>query len=389
MSDEQLALKILLGMANKGWPEEDAYSYLLDRAHAGGLFLQERHQRNAGRARNWLHRQYEQIWRWVAQRPAHDPLGNSMHLAELQSRIEDRSLFTPGQAGVSERAVMRALVDKGLQHSSVIVRASTRQLAEVADVNQPTVVAVLRRLTTLKWIELHQPATALQGNAYRLLQGPVAGSFISESTLPKGGKDTPDTKLPAQAHPLFGAKGLGAGVAETFAHLPELTLRRIPGGERLVRVDRQSPVEVKGWPPPPEPRPLAPAPSGPGLTPAELAATTGASVETVRRHLRRLAQAGMAFRTADGSWYRYHFHASALAQHLAVPDTVAIKQERHDLDRTLFLDFLCTSRGGAMFQMPLFTVVQDTDVYYVKADGSGQVVGQRPARPGESCQEQA
>lgn len=374
LTRERIALTVLAGMANSRWSEEDAYLHLCDPANVGGRFLQQLHARNAGRARQWLHRQYQDARTWVAHSPAHDPLEDCYQLVQLREQAERGKGLRKGQAGVTDRAVLRFLIDKGLQYSSVIVRVSHRQVSEHTCASLPTVHRSLARLREAGWLEVYEESAGFRAASYRL-RLPDAGSLITEVPLSTGGKDTPVLNLPADVHPLFAAGGLGRGVQETFAQLP-FRMHRV-GRLTAVTVHKESPGTVRWRPEQGRVWPLARAPRDTrGRTAQEVAELSGKSVETARRHLRRMQQAHLAFQDRDGRWFRWLFDPDALARHLAVPDTPALLRERHDHDRDGFFEFLTTPKGAAIYKARITKHVTDHEVLYVN-DQSQEVLRRR------------
>ena len=346
LSAERVTLSIIAGMVNSGWFEEDAYLHLCDPANVGGRFLQALHSRNAGRARAWLHRQYAETQSWVIENPAYDPMEDRYLLTRLQEAVSRNLGISSGQAGVTERAVLRFLIGLGLRKSSVIVRAGHRKISENTCASLATVHRTVGRLKKAGWVEVYEAAHGYRENSYRL-QFPAAGNLITEVPLSTGGKDTPVPKLPVAVHRLFAAQGLGRGAQETFALLP---LRMRPVGRLVgVTVDRTAPAWVKNTAPG-DPLRMPKAPRGPAQTAEQIARRCGKSVETVRRHLRRLEQARMAFRV-NGRWYRFHFGATALAEYLQVPDTPSLLHGRYARDLDNYFEFLASPKGQAIHKI--------------------------------------
>jgi hypothetical protein len=154
--------------------------------------------------------------------PAHPAC--ACRLRRLRRLAEQPGLFSAGVAGLNERKVVRYLLLGADRTGSLSVQESQRQIAVAIDVHQPTVSQALRRLRGLGWLMPAPSGRAGVSNSYVLQEPPVAEQTLStKSTSPA--ECLVDNSLPAQVHPLFGADGLGAGVAETFAGLPELYLR--------------------------------------------------------------------------------------------------------------------------------------------------------------------
>ncbi len=280
LSPERVTLSVLAGMVNSELSEEDGYTLLTDPAHVGGRFLQRMHARNPGRARAWFHRQWGEARRWVAEHPAHDPLQDSYELTRVRAALEEGEGFSCGQAGVTERAVLRYLLDRGLKYSSVIVRASLRQISESTCAHLATVHRTVARLVQAGWIEVYEVAKGYRATSYRIRR-PDAVRSRTEVPLFMGGKGTPVRDLPGAVHPLFAGQGLGRGVQETFAHLPLHAQRaKRAKGLVLVAVDRRLPAEVKRPPRSEQVWPLVKAPRGPGRSAVQIARVSGKSVET-------------------------------------------------------------------------------------------------------------
>ncbi len=101
-----------MAMVNKGWPEVDAWVELLDQGNRGGRFLQRMHMRNKGRARKWLERQYALQADFVAANPSGDAQHTCYELVNYAAVVNSGLGFSSGAAGVTERAVLKALTDR-------------------------------------------------------------------------------------------------------------------------------------------------------------------------------------------------------------------------------------------------------------------------------------
>lgn len=343
LSPERITLKALAGMVNKGWPETDCWVALLDPANAGGRFLQHLHTRNAGRARKWLYRQYEVTTRWVLANPVGDRMENIYQLVELKVLMDVPELLSEGRSRVTDRTVLRYLIDKGLSEGTPLVRSSYHQI-ELAVYMQPrTVHACLDRLTRLGWISVADASTAYRGTTYRLHKPAgtsAVGGSIPRANAVEGASTT--ALVPAEVPRLFGTQGLGLRALEVYCALrAETFLFR----GHLIAWGTWLPGEVvvrpKGG------FDLPPA-GTPGWTAADLAAFYGSSVETMRRALNRLSEVGLAHKE-DAGWYRYEADFDRVAEVLNVTDTKAIRQLRQSLERDGFYDFLTTPKGRAIY----------------------------------------
>ncbi len=190
--------------------------------------------------------------------------------------------------------------------------------------------------------------------------------------------------MPAELPTVFSQHGLGRGPLETFVCLPEQSHLFRRG--RLVRTNAQLPEQAKALPASGD-REAFPAgvDAATGMTPAEVADLTGKSVETIRRHLRKLERAGLCF-SETGHWFRYLINVDGLASHLKVLDTRPHKRQRYKLDRESLYEFLCTPKGRAIFGDRVLREHEGSDIVYrfVDENGVAHELLRRPARPGET-----
>lgn len=264
-------------------------------------------------------------------------------IRQLRAALQEPELFTKGVAGLNERKVMRYLVMRADGSGSLLVQESQRQIAVAIDVHQPSVSVVLKRLQRESWLTPQKAAPRGAAAKYLLnVAGPMEQLLSTEDSTPA--EYLVDTSLPALVHPLFGADGLRAGVAETFAALPERWVRvgkwvgiyTRPGavwGDGLRHAYRGS-LRV----------PL-PARGRGGASVAELAARTGKNPRTILNHLARLIEYGLVSQR-DDRWYRLRFDPQALVAELGIEDTSARKALEYDRQRRGYYDYLCLGRGG-------------------------------------------
>ncbi len=264
-------------------------------------------------------------------------------IRRLQAAVEQPDLFTKGVAGLNERKVLRYLVMRADRSGSLLVQESQRQIGVAIDVHQPRVQDALQRLQRGSW--LTPAAAAPRGAAAKYLINDARTQEQSLSTKNWSPAELlDDNSLPALVHPLFGADGLGPGVAETFAALPERYVRvgkfvgiyTRPGaqwGEGLLHAYRGSP------------RVPLPARGRGGSSLGELVARTGKHRRTIRNHLARLMDYGLVAQQS-GRWYRLRFDPQALVAEHGVEDTSARKALEYDRQRRGFYEYLCSSRPG-------------------------------------------
>ena len=180
-----------------------------------------------------------------------------------------------GAAGVTDRAVPAALVDGAQAACTLTPSASTRQLAETANVSRSTVAVSLERLRTRGWLRREQPAAGTLAITWRLVR-------------PERIKDPPahvDQVLDAlPPRPLTPAGGSAARTT-----LSRIQCRRSRPGRRLVvrRPRRRRPRRHHGSA---ARHPDRPAPGDRQQLPSSLAAaatvlgSTGTTARRAARH---------------------------------------------------------------------------------------------------------
>ncbi len=359
---------VMLGMVNGGWTEEDAWQALIDPTNQGGLYLQERYRHNKAAARSGFHREFLKAVSFLACNPVYDPHVAALDLVLIRDAVANRpDLFAAGRAGVSERAVVRALVERGLRASSRIVRVSMRQLAEDIDVRPGTVSDALARLENRKnFVTVYKLAAVGRASAY-LLAVPGAPTTVTGGLVPPVPAEDAVTVVGGRVHRLFGANGLPLGALETYARLPAREAPRevsaeggspARGGHHGLRPEaevsakstrRRRQPRAKDTQDGKQSRPLPAAPVCPLPTAAELARWMGRPPSTVMRHLRLMERHGLVHQDEYGRWERLRFNADALADELGIEDDVPRKHARHRRERRGYLEAL-VGRGHLVKQ---------------------------------------
>ncbi|MGN6688760.1 MAG: helix-turn-helix domain-containing protein [Actinomycetales bacterium] len=218
-----------------------------------------------------------------------------------------------GQAGRSDRAVLDAFLDDASRWQSPEVPASVRRLAERSGLTRSTTARALQRLAANGWLKAAAVADGPHAATYRpavpatAITAPTNAAdapHASSAVAPVGGTGWDTSLAPhrsdrlalvvaTQSHDVFTSDGLGRYAAAVYT--------------ALVTAD---------------------------ATPAGLAAATGLSTRTVRRHLQRLAAAGLAAEVA-GTWRARSLEAlDEAAARLGVTGTAARRAGTHAAERT-------------------------------------------------------
>jgi DNA-binding MarR family transcriptional regulator len=300
-------------------------------------------------------------------------------IAELHRASQDTSVFSKGTPGLTERRILVYLIEAARLGRSVLVAESQRQIAEAIDRHQPTVSHALKRLEALGWLRRLAGVDPLAPTPYVLLRPGVCTDISTEKPSFLSAGSEVDTTMHPHVHRLFGPAGLGPGVEETFAALPEYRVKMTRG--YLVR-------NLPGYPVTPGlldpwhgtrqiPRPA----SGVGMTVRDLVEVTGKHPSTIRRHLKKLLDRGLVFEktqdTGPSWWWRLRFDPDQVADRDDIPHTAELKAAQHEAQRLANYESLSTSAHGP--PRVLVEVVGDQRLY---VDGvTGAVLASIKATP--------
>ena len=277
-------------------------------------------------------------------------------IAELRRAKQDTTLFSSGTAGLTERRILGYLIEAARLGRSVLVRESQRQISVAIDMQRPTVSHGLKRLEDLGWLRRLAGVDPLAPTPYVLLLPEVCTGIPTKGPA---GYITPTTagtsvgmSMHAHVHRLFGPAGLGPGVEETFAALPEYRVKMTRGF--LVH-------KLPGFPVTPEllnpwqgtrqiPRPA----SAVGMTVRDLVEVTGKHPSTIRRHLEKLLDRGLVFEETqpDGPsrLWRVRFDPDQVADRDGIPPTADLKAVQYEAQRATNYEGLIRS-GSSRFRV--------------------------------------
>ncbi len=339
-SRSETVMATALAAASAGWTEATwrdvlAASALSDwaaqqRRKGGGLRL-----RNPPDVDHRLATTWRSAARRAAQRPpVADAPSVRAELAALLAAVDHNPGLWAGAAGVTDRAVLAALVDIALTACTPTPSASTRQLSEAANISHSTAAVSLQRLRSRGWLRLEQPAAGTQATTWRL----VRPEQVQDP--PARVEDVLDALPPRSLTPAGGS----ARAHDAFTHTVHGGLGRVAA--RLFDA-------------------LDDGAHG-GLSVRQLAALTGLHPRTVGRHLVALQAADLATaggpasdsagRTwarslAAGDLHRLRAALDAAAGVLGSTGTTARRAARHAAEReaytTYWTDF-AARRGWAV-----------------------------------------
>jgi len=328
--DERSVLfSIVMGMVNAGWSFAEASYELFDRANFGGRHLQRVAMRSRRRAEVELARTWAKAEDIVERNPLPThPYERVAVLVALSDVVEcDPHLFSKGQAGVTERALMRALIAKGLVRSSTLVPCSELEMVTLIQCAQKTARAAFKRLAEAGlFLELYQQHTKTTSKVWRL-KLPSTDRLTSLDVAKATDERSSEVKLATTIGRLFGPNGLGRSEAETLARVP-LREHRLPGGVLVgVRGGESSGSLRSCFSRDVSPGGMPRLIRGPGISASEIAGVLGKHPRTIRRHLNRLAQAGLV-KKVDDLYYRLACTAEHVSDDLGIPHTDLLREEQ-------------------------------------------------------------
>ena len=279
MSRSEAVLATALAAASAGWSEALRREVL--QASALGDWSGVQHRKSdARRARNPADadRRLSTTWAKAVRRSVQRPAAANApsvraELAEVLAAADRNPMLWRGAAGVTDRAVLAALVEIAVLACTVTPSASTRQLSEAANISPATAAVSLVRLRGRGWLRLEQAAGGTHSPLWRLarptsLPEPARAveqlleTVPARSVLPVGGSARGHD---AFSHTIHG--GLGRVAARLFDALDD---------------------GVRG-----------------GLSVRQLGALTGLHPRTIGRHLTALQAAGLVTAGGGGrSWAR-------------------------------------------------------------------------------------
>ncbi|MEX5635743.1 winged helix-turn-helix domain-containing protein [Parafrankia sp. FMc2] len=306
-----VAMSVTLAAVGSGWSRDELRQALAEISHVTGTpgDWMVRDPRGRRRSVGDQDHRVAYMWRnavvrWCNRPPAADLPQTMVEIAAMREAADARPFLWGGQGGASDRAVLEALWEICARAGRLDPTASIRQIAERTTVTPSTVDRAIGRLIKTGWLRVDEPAGVdligeedehgrrqgrLRARRLHLLLPTALPAAVDPGTLadPDSG-ELPVTRWSSQAvHDVFTWRGMG----------------RVAG--RLYDTLDGTPV-----------------PSG------LLAARVGYTAPTVRKHLRRLAAAGLAWRSARG-WTRGVAALDAVATRLGVDGTLAGRAQRY------------------------------------------------------------
>lgn len=155
-SPSNLLWLIAKGAAQSGWSFADYRQALADEDSAGGVGYRRRVAKSGWeRADEWLERH---VWRKAVAAAGPVPEGGgpdvALRLAEVDAAIT--AADWGGQTGATDRSVLEALLERARAWGVLSPNMSTREIAEVARVTQPTASRATQRLRISGWLALER-----------------------------------------------------------------------------------------------------------------------------------------------------------------------------------------------------------------------------------------
>ncbi len=334
---------IVLSMVNCGVPEEEGYGMLLDPFRPGGVALQQRHQGNPLRARQWFHQQWAKAGQHVQDNPPmRDEHEVAAQICGLRDLADNHPELWSGGSGAYARSALDCVLHFATLAKTTNVRVSTRQAAEFMQCRQDTASKRLRQLGA-EGVFLVRAMDA-RCTVFRLRTVREAQKRVSSP--PSGGESITDTLL-QQLPDLFSRAGLGPQAWRIYKVLPPRpepyagTAKSPTGDVALPRTGegkRKGPVEGQ--------QQDSPTGNGQGVTYQWIASELGISTDTVRRHIRRLLEFHLAAEQGR-TFIRGPADLTAVARDLGVEGARRARAAGHARQREGYRQHL-VERGAAV-----------------------------------------
>lgn len=327
-SRSEVAAALALAAVNARWTFVAYRAAMLDPANAGGAWARERVRRGVTRPRqpydvaSRLSKTWTAAQARAAARPAvSDRYAVVAELAEVRAVADAMPELWGGQAGSTDRLVLDALLDVATDALTITPTASTRQLAERANVGTGTAARSLHRLAErTPFLVREQAHAGTAAPRYRLRRPdfPASGPGGALALTPRA--QTPSAPPGHASHDAFAYAGLGRAAARVYGLL----------GDH-------------------------------GTSSRDLAAALGLSVRTVRRHLLALQAVGLArWNGLNGTWSGDVADLDELAAQLGTAGTGQARRDRHAKARDGYRKYLriFTRRRGWSAERGLFDPAQ-------------------------------
>lgn len=278
---------LLIAMVNAGMSWGEIASLMYDRAADSA-----RRKRHRGEPLDFLRRQYLDALDFVRERPA--AVGPNEIRIELHHVGEVAGAIAwKGRPGLSELAVLQALLKIGISVGRREVSAGVRQLAADTTLNETTVSRALARLGTKKWIRRTAVGHGTLASTFRLADPPTEALAEYHTKHRTGGR------MPSVA--------LSGQILRTTQHD---AFRHHPGTWRCFsHLDLVEPA-----------------------TATQIAASLGVHPSTARTHLSKLHKWEMAERLPAG-WVRLDRDLDDLAEERGTLGMVDEQRQRHEAER--------------------------------------------------------
>ena len=279
VSRSEAVLATVLAAAGAGWSEALRREVLQTSAFGDWAGVQHRktggrRPRNPADADRRLTTTWAKAVRRCVQRPpVADAPSVRAELAEVLAAADRNPLLWRGAAGVTDQAVLAALVEIAVLACTVTPSASTRQLSEAANISPATAAVALARLRGRGWLRLEQAAGGTHAPRWRL---------VRPAALPEPARAVERLleTVPARSVTPVGGSARGH---DAFSHTIHGGLGRV-----AARLFDALDDGVRG-----------------GLSVRQLGALTGLHPRTIGRHLIALRSAGLVSAGGGGrSWAR-------------------------------------------------------------------------------------
>ncbi|PRY08413.1 hypothetical protein [Kineococcus rhizosphaerae] len=297
-SRSEARFSVVMSMRNKSWSRVRIERVLLDRNNGiSAAYWNESGNRGGGgrtvrQAQSRVERDIRRADEKIADSPAIRSRQEAVQHLGMVRAAADAADWS-GRSGGSQRTVLAAFLAVASRTNKVMVGMSLRQLSEEANVGRGTAERAVKALQAAGWLTVMSGGEEGLSAVYSLH---VPATLTVRETVEVENLSVPEVSA-VMLHEAFTWRGLSATAAQVWVVLSDVE----------------------------------------GQTQKAVAAASGKSLPTVRKHLRALKQYGLVAQNAEGGWLRLDADLDAVAVNLDTHNSRQERRNRNAIERDLYV----------------------------------------------------
>jgi len=168
----EAALSIMMSMVNRGWSYAEAQATFFDTENRISDWIYFRPNGGRRRTPRAQNDHFERIWKKATNRVAENPpIVNEGEARQEIGMIRAQAPFGKfdGRSGVTDRLVLEAIFVRATELGRIVLRLSSRMLAEKTGVHYTTAAKSIQRLISRGWLKLAYKPGELEAPYYRII----------------------------------------------------------------------------------------------------------------------------------------------------------------------------------------------------------------------------